>query len=48
MISIPLVEAVLLVLLSGLFGWLLGKLPDRWVYGIAAATVLVALVVLAR
>lgn len=36
----------LLVVLGGLFGWLLGKLPDRWVYVVAAATVLVAIIVL--
>lgn len=36
----------LLVVLGGLFGWLLGKLPDRWVYVVAAAAVLVGIVVL--
>lgn len=46
MLSIRTVEAVLLVVLGGLFGWLLGKLPERWVYVIAAATVLLAIVVL--
>ena len=44
MISIPVLEAMLLVVLGGLFGWLLGKLPDRWVYAIAAIAVLLALV----
>ncbi len=37
---------VLLVILGGLFGWLLGKLPDVWVYAVAAVAVLLALVVL--
>ena len=39
-------EAILLVVLGGLFGWLLGKLPQRVVYGIAAAVVLLAIVVI--
>lgn len=36
----------LLVVLGGLFGWLLGKLPDRWVYVVAAGAVLAAIIVL--
>lgn len=39
---------VLAVVLGGLFGWLLGKLPDRWVYVIAAVVVIAALVILAQ
>ena len=38
-------EALLLVFLGGLFGWLLGKLPDRWVYVVALIAVALALVV---
>ncbi len=41
-------EKVILVGLGGLFGWLLGKLPDVWVYAIAAVAVLTALVVFSR
>lgn len=39
---------VLAVVLGGLFGWLLGKLPDLWVYVIAAAAIILAVVVLNR
>jgi hypothetical protein len=38
----------LLVVLGGLFGWILGRLPDRWVYVIAGMAVLVAVLVLSR
>lgn len=48
MISVPLVEAVLLVLLGGVFGWLPGRLPDRFVYAVMAAAVLLGIVVLTR
>lgn len=48
MISVPLVEAVLLVLLGGVFGWLLGRLPDRFVYAVMAAAVLLGIVVLTK
>lgn len=39
---------IVAVVLGGLFGWLLGRLPDRWVYLIAAVSVVAALVVLYR
>lgn len=38
-------ERAILVVLGGLFGWLLGKLPPHWVYAIAALAVLGALIV---
>lgn len=38
-------EPVILVALGGLFGWVLGKLPDTWVYVIAAAAIVAAIVV---
>lgn len=38
-------ERILLVLLGGLFGWLLGKLPDTWVYAVAAVAVVAVIVV---
>lgn len=41
-------EAVVLVLLGGLFGWTLGKLPERWVYVVAAGTILLGIVVLSN
>ena len=46
--SPEIVEGVLLVLLGGLFGWTLGKLPERWVYAVAAITILVGIVALSR
>jgi hypothetical protein len=39
---------ILAIVLGGLFGWLLGKLPDKWVYLIAAVAVVAALVILQR
>ena len=41
-------EAVLLVVLGGLFGWLLGRLPDRWVYVVAGAAIILAIIVIGR
>lgn len=38
-------EKAVLVLLGGVFGWLLGKLPAHWVYAIMALAVIAALVV---
>lgn len=38
-------EKAILVLLGGLFGWVLGRLPEKWVYLIAAVSILAALVV---
>lgn len=38
-------ERALLVVLGGLFGWLLGKLPDKWVYAIALLAIVAALVI---
>ena len=35
---------VLIVVLGGLFGWILGKLPDRWVYVIAAVSLIAAII----
>lgn len=48
MISVPLAEAVLAVLLGGVFGWLLGRMPDRFVYLVMAAAVLLGLVVITK
>ena len=44
--SPEILTSVLLVILGGLFGWTLGKLPDRWVYVIAAATIVLGLIAL--
>ena len=41
--TLPLRE-ILIVLLGGLFGWTLGKLPIRWVYVVLAIAILLALV----
>ena len=38
-------EKAVVVLLGGLFGWVLSQLPDKWVYLIAAVSILAALVV---
>ena len=48
MLSLPVLEAILLVLLGGLFGWTLGKLPERYVYVVMAVTILVGIVVISR
>lgn len=39
-------EPVLLVVLGGLFGWILGKLPDQWVYVVGLVAVLLAILVI--
>ena len=41
-------ERAILVVLGGLFGWILGKLPDTYVYVIAAVAVIAAIVVFGR
>lgn len=33
------VRDVLLIILGGIFGWILGKLPDTYVYIVAAVAV---------
>jgi len=45
MSQIPFRE-ILLVILGGLFGWMLGKLPDKVVYGIIAVAIILVVVVL--
>jgi hypothetical protein len=37
---------ILLVILGGLFGWTLGKLPDKVVYGVAAIAILLIVIVI--
>lgn len=37
---------ILLVVLGGVFGWTLGKLPDSVVFGVIAVAILLLLVVL--
>jgi len=39
---------ILLVILGGLFGWLLGKLPDKVVYGVAAIAILLIVIVIKK
>lgn len=41
-------EKAILVVCGGLFGWMLGKFPDKYVYILAAVTLLAALVVFSR
>ena len=48
MLSLPVLEAILLVLLGGLFGWTLGKLPERYVYVVMALTILFGIVVISQ
>ena len=47
MMDIP-TEKLLIVILGGLFGWALGKLPPTWIYGVIAVAILLVLVVYAR
>lgn len=42
--SSDLLDGVVLVLLGGVFGWTLGKLPDRWVYVTLAAAILLGII----
>lgn len=44
-IHIP-TEKIIIVILGGLFGWLLGKLPINWVYVVMAIAILLLLVTL--
>jgi len=41
-------DKILLVVLGGLFGWALGKMPDRWVYVVFALAILLTIVVLSK
>jgi len=43
-VTTPTLDALLLILLGGLFGWVLGKLPDRWVFAVAAVAIVVGIV----
>ena len=43
---LTLLKEVLLVVLGGLFGWMLGKLPNHWVYVVIAAAIILLLIVL--
>lgn len=47
MVNFP-AEKILVVVLGGLFGWMLGKLPVHWVYAVIAVAILLVLVVYAR
>lgn len=38
--------SILIIVLGGLFGWVLGKLPERWVYVIVAVSLIAAVVAL--
>lgn len=46
--TIDTLEAVLLVILGGLFGWSLGKLPERVIYGVFAAALVIFIIVVTR
>jgi len=44
--TITLLKDILVIVLGGLFGWSLGKLPLNWIYAvIASAIVLIVIVV---
>jgi len=45
-INTPILEAVTLVVLGGLFGWAIGKLPDKWVYAVVALAIILVIVTL--
>jgi len=38
--------SVLIVILGGLFGWSLGKLPDTWVYVLVGGAILLVTIVI--
>jgi len=38
------VKELLLVLYGGLFGWVLGKFPVKWIYGVLAIAILLTIV----
>ena len=44
-LSKVILEKILLVLLGGLFGWMLGKMPITWVYAVIALAILLIVVV---
>lgn len=46
MIDTPILEALTLVVLGGLFGWTIGKLPDKWVYAVVALAIILVIVTL--
>ena len=35
---------VVLITLGGLFGWTLGKLPERWVYVVIAVAIILVII----
>lgn len=41
-------RAILIVLLGGLFGWMLGKLPDQAVFGVIAVAIVLLLVIVIK
>jgi len=43
--NVPIKELVL-VMYGGLFGWTLGKLPTKWIYGVLAVAILLTIVVI--
>jgi len=46
MITTQIVKDVLIVVLGGLYiGWTLGKLPDKWIYAIVAAAIILGIIV---
>jgi len=46
--NIELTESILLILLGGLFGWSLGKLSDKIVYGVVAVAIILISLVLKK
>ena len=46
MINTPILEALTLVVLGGLFGWTIGKLPDKWIYAVIALAIILVIVTL--
>jgi hypothetical protein len=44
MLQTPVLEALTLVVLGGLFGWTIGKLPDKWIYAVLALAIVLVIV----
>ena len=41
-------KEILVVILGGLFGWMLGKLPDQWVYAVIAVGIVLILMIMRK
>jgi len=44
--TIALLKDILVIVLGGLFGWSLGKLPPNWIYAVIAAAIILIVIVI--